>query len=474
MGTQAAPNLVMSLIDLSDGSLDSGKTVELVVYGGTYPGNAIALTEIATTGRYKKETAGGAAAVTQGVYLVYVGGTLEGVFVHGYEGIGAHLISSANPHGVVASQVNITDTGSYFTGTTTELALQEIGAALATKASTSNTILADNSTQSVDAAKPKVTNLNADKLDGYHAGNNANQIPVLDGNARLPSSAIPLSLPNTTVAKVGGLQPGTGNNNLATINSEVVPGLLHTSVLGKAVGAVADMIPQLGAGATKLRVSLLGIEVGEADGNLVRVHGTKQAGYVHDSLLNKEVGVTDTDIPQISTGAVPETGKLHSLLLGKHGIGRTASQNLLNVNPPAPYGGGSIWAEILVVNNTTAVLIDDLIDWRDKMIKLSGIIHGQGTLYMPGAASDAGINGLLGGESPESYMSAMFYSQQGSGNGSTMPYTTFQMAAGEDDLRFWVDDSTGELKCGKVATSEGSTFVCILEISYSPDMGHYS
>ncbi len=490
MGTQAAPNLVMSLIDLSDGSLDTGKTVELVAYGGTYPAGAIALTEIATTGRYKKETAGGAAAVTQGVYLVYVGGTLEGVFVHGYEGVAAHLIASDNPHGVVASQVNITDTGDYFTGVTTELALQEIGAALATKASTSNTILTDNSTQSVDAAKAKITNLNADKLDGYHAGNNANQIPVLDGNARLPGSAIPLSLPSTSVGKVGGLQPGAGNNNLAVINTQVIAGLLHTSVLGKAVGVASGEIPLIGPGNGNIRETLLGKEVGALDGNLVRVHSTKYVGYLHDSMLYKEVGVGNDNIPQISTDSAPEAGKVHESLLGQMG-GRIATNNQGDSPAPTKYGGGVIWFEQRIVKaNVSPIIIDTSIDWRDRFIHVIGYMQhtsGDGSDYRPGGMLDVQVfgasrNQTTDGDDPISVVQTnlaqlFLYTRdgvttEGAGEPSGYMYIDSDGGTTDDGLSFYADEATGNLVCKKGGTAR--CYNVLLKIEYSPDQGHYS
>ena len=491
MGTQAAPNLVMSLIDLSDGSLDTGKTVELLAYGGSYPTGAIALTEIGTTGRYKKETAGGAAAVTQGIYLVYVGGTLEGVFVHGYEGVAAHIADvTGNPHAVVASQVNITDTGEYFTGSTTELALQEIGAALATKASTLNTILTDDSTQSVDSSKAKVTNLNADKLDGYHAGTNANQIPPLNASGKFPESMLPLSLPNINVGKVGGLQPGVGNNNLAVINTQVVAGLLHTSVLGKAVGAAADMIPLLGTGSTKLRISLLGVEVGALDGNLIRVHSTKQAGYIHDSLLNKEVGVTDDDIPQISTDAAPEAGKIHESLLGQMG-GRIATNNQGDAPAPTKYGGGVIWFEQQIVKaNVSPIVIDTSIDWRDRFIHVIGYMqHTSSDVsdYRPGGILDTQVfgasrNQTTDGDNPISVVQTnlaelFLYTRdgvttQGAGEPSGSMYLDSDGGTTDDGLSFYADEATGNLICKKGGTAR--CYNVLLKIEYSPDQGHYS
>ena len=45
--------------------------------------------------------------------------------------LSAHVGSAGNPHNVVASQVGVTDSGSYFTGANVETAMQEIGSQLA-------------------------------------------------------------------------------------------------------------------------------------------------------------------------------------------------------------------------------------------------------------------------------------------------------------------------------------------------------
>lgn len=128
MGTQASPNIVIPLRDLSDGSLDSGKTVELIPYGNTYPSGAIALTEIGVTGVYKKEAASGIAAVAQGVYLVYVNTNFAGTYAHGGEFLQSHIDDVADPHAVAGSQVAIADSGGYFSTDEVEAALQELGA----------------------------------------------------------------------------------------------------------------------------------------------------------------------------------------------------------------------------------------------------------------------------------------------------------------------------------------------------------
>lgn len=257
MGTTAAPNFVISIIDLSTGGLDTGETVEILLDGDTYPGDAVALSEIGVTGRYKKEAGVGVAAVLQGIYHVYVGGTFNGIYTHGYTGLQDHLDSSADPHSVIGDQVAITDSGAYYTGSDVETILQEVGASLT---SLPGALLTDSSSQSVDVAKAKITNLDADKVDGAHVGTGEGDLVALNSSSDIPLANIPDTL--------------TGKD--------------ADSVDGHDVGTVAGNIPEIGSGAGKLGISMLA----------------------------KVVGTGDDNIPQISTDNPPDAGKVHSTILG--------------------------------------------------------------------------------------------------------------------------------------------------------------
>lgn len=315
MGTQAAPNLVMTIIDLSTGNPDSGETVEIVPYGDTYPTNKVILSEIGVTGRYKKETAPASPAVAEGAWKVYVAGAFRGIFLHGGEFIEAHLASSSDPHGVSGAQVAITDSGGYFSGSTVEAALQEIGASLAGKASSGGTLLLDGSEQAVADGKPKVNFLNADLVDGAEPGTGTGDIPLLHENNVT-------GFLNTSLL---GKRVGSGNDYIPQISTDVTPeaGKVHESVLGKKVGAGDDNIPQISTDASpeagKVHDTILGKKVGTGDDNIPQIStdGSPEAGKVHDTILAKKVGTGDDNIPQISTDVSPEAGKVHDTILGK-------------------------------------------------------------------------------------------------------------------------------------------------------------
>lgn len=311
MGTAASPNIVLDLIDLSSGASDSGETVEIVLEGGAYPGDAIALSEIGVTGKYKKEAAVGVAAVLQGIYHVYVGGTFRNTVTHGYTALQTHIIDVADPHGVAAGQVAIVDSGAYYTGTDVEAALQEVGADLATKAGVADTILTDNSAQSVSSAKPVVTNLNADKVDGAHVGTSAGNLVALDSNGKLPLAQIPDDLAGKNAATVGG----------------------------KAVGITNGDIPEIGAGANQLNSSVLGKAVGVANTNLPQIDtsaGAAVAGRIHDTVLGKKYPVQARHSKDVAVEKTDDTTVIEHGFFYFQGDG-TGNAHPLSVSFPSAF-----------------------------------------------------------------------------------------------------------------------------------------
>lgn len=416
MGTQASPNLVMTIIDLTTGNPDTGETVEIVPYGDTYPTNKVILSEIGTTGRYKKETADASPAVAEGAWKVYVGAAFRGIFLHGGDFIEAHLANSSDPHGVSGAQVAITDSGGYFAGSDVETALQEIGASLAGKASAASTVLTNISNQTVASGKPKVTNLNADMLDGLHLGSATDTIPQLG-----QSSSTKLS----------------------------------TDLLGKRVGSQNDYIPQISTDVTP------------------------EAGKVHTTILAKKVGTGDDNIPQITNDATPDAGKIHSSLLGiKKGEmgGRTATENIGDVPAPDEEGGATIWAETTLIGNPDINKLDDSIDWRDRLITVEGFIIQDAAPadYLAGGAKDYGIRGytsdvagdMLGGE----YFSAMFFSGAGYDTSIAPAGTDHFVRVHNELIYFMVSSADGALYAqGFEGTNK---YALSLKITCSPDQGH--
>lgn len=433
MGTLASPNLVLPLIDLATGALDTGETVVIVLHGDAYPGDGISVPEIGATGYYKIETAGGVAALAQGIYEVYVNGTFKAVFVHGHTALQDHADSVADPHSLAAAQVSIVDAGGYFTGTDVEAAMQELGDDVAAL-SVSNAILLDNSAQSVDVAKPVITNLNADKIDGRHAGASAGNVPILDAGGDLPLDNIPDTL--------------TGKD--------------ADSVDGRDVGIVNGTIPELGSGAGQLDTSVLGKAVGTSDDKIPQISDSKVAGKLDDTLLGVELGtVLGSDIPTVAQAR-----------------NRTATLNQGDVPSPATYGGGTVWAEASIPNNLTPIILDDSIDWRDRFIIINGIIDERGAGvagFLPGGINDIGIRTTIIDLAPQSdLVVGMFYSEEGAAAAGVAPRFEWNSAAVSEDYVFiWADSTTGKLMIGKDSITYSSQYAVFLKIDYSPDQGHY-
>jgi len=477
MGTVAAPNLLITLTDFSTGAADSGKSVEIVLHGDAYPGDAIALSEIGVTGKYKLETSSGVVAIAQGFYEVYADASFIALFTHGNSGIQDHMESTSDPHEVGAGQVDIVDSGALITAINVEDALQELMTAINTKAGSGSTLLTDNSTQSVSSSKAKVTNLNADKVDGKHVGFSLEQIPYLeedaDQNATLRLSTLPTNLTGKNADKLDGYHAGYSGGQIPILSSNVEAGRLHTSLLNIAQGYADGQIPKLLAakGSTGLHTSLLNKEVGAGDLMIPRISIGIVAGFLSDTLLAVGMGSGNDEIPQITTDAAGEAGKIASSLLGTNPeAARTASGNITDTPAPDKYGGGSVWVEEGFAEESTAIhTLDDSMDWRQRIIHVSAYMR-DGVAYLPGGANDTAIEGKDGGDTPEHYAAGMFFSSDGSAAGATSRLE-FSFAT-EDDLLIFVDSTTGYLRAKKEAQAQESGWALLAKIDYSPVQNH--
>ena len=489
MGTLAAPNLLITLTDFSSGAVDTGKSVEIVLHGDAYPGDAIALSEIGVTGKYKYETSVGVAAITQGMYEVYADAVFVALFQHGLSAVQDHMDSVSNPHTVVAAQISIADSGSLITAETVEAALQEIVTAVNTKASSGSTVLTDNSTQSVSSSKPVVTNLDADKVDGKHVGFSVNQIPYLERDAReditLRLDAIPRDLTGKNADKLDGYHAGSSGGQIPILSANVEAGRIHTSLQNIAQGYADGQIPKLLAskGVTGLHTSLLNKEVGTGDLMIPRISTGIVAGFLSDTLLAVGMGSGNDEIPQITTDAAGEAGKIASALLGTNPeAARTASANLADTPAPDKFGGGCIWMEKGLINSAADYLIDDSMDWRDRFIDFSGYLNSFTDGARPGFGSDHGIDAEMTDTqtAPIGYQITMgfLYTQSGTTRadwGATSPEVLIKenSSGKEDGLVIWADSTNGYLWCGKATTDYSDEYSVMLRIHYSPKQNHY-
>jgi len=506
MGTRNSPDIVVPITDISDGTLKSGLTsVKIVPVGGSLQNDAITLTELSSSGRYGKFTADGVDAVTQGIYLVYAddgdGDELRGIYIHGGEFVDTHLNDYTNPHVVSASQITVSDNGYYYTGTNIETILQEIGTSLSNLASPQNTLLTDGSTQQVASGKNTVTNFSADMVDYKHASNTANNIPVLDSNSKLPLDQIPDNLTGKDADSVDGKEPGSGNNNLAILSDNQSAGKLDTSLLGEKKADLIDRTNHTGtqpistlSDHIKANHDSLNIDADTVDGDHANAFAT--AGHNHDTdyvnesehtkaqhdALNinadqvdgKDVGSAAGDIPELSTTS--ETGKIDTSLLGKEWGGRTATINQ-NDNPaPGTGGGGTIWSEIRVTDETEHIL-DNSIDWRDRFVSLTGAIRVDPVSnILPGEENDQYLYGDTVNDSINCLFIGFMYSRTGCAGAGLQqtPHMRYSFAPGYDYVYVWVDHNDGKLCCGKQTNTNGTIYTMAMKIEYSSDQGHYS
>jgi len=448
MGTQSAPNIIIPIIDYASGSLDSNLNVKLLKYGGTLgtPADEYELTEIGSSGRYALSTAVGADAIPQDIYSVYVdsGGSyqLRGIYLHGGDMIKDHILRTDNPHGVIASQVTITDTGSYYTGANVDAVLQEIGSTLNTKADINNTLLLNDTAQSVVSAKPKITNFDADKVDGKHANDAPSNLMILDGDGLVPLEKIPDSLTGKDASTVAGKAPGNGNNNLAIISDNQSAGRLDTSLLGE---KKADLIDRTNHTGTQLASTISDFDA-EVSNNTDVANNTSKVSA--DGSVTTHSDVTSAGSGQIITNAE-----------------RTALG-----------GGGTIWSEIRVTDETEHIL-DNSIDWRDRFVSLTGAIRVDPVSnFLPGEENDQYLHGDTVNDSINCLFIGFMYSGTGcAGAGwQQTPHMRYSFAPyGYDYVYVWVDNA-GRLCCGKETNENGTRYTMAMKIEYSSDQGHYS
>jgi len=447
MGTRNSPDIVVPITDISDGTLKSGLTsVKIVPVGGSLQNDAITLTELSSSGRYGKFTADGVDAVTQGIYLVYAddgdGDELRGIYIHGGEFVDTHLNDYTNPHVVSASQITVSDNGYYYTGTNIETILQEIGTSLSNLASPQNTLLTDGSTQQVASGKNTVTNFSADMVDYKHASNTANNIPVLDSNSKLPLDQIPDNLTGKDADSVDGKEPGSGNNNLAILSDNQSAGKLDTSLLGE---KKADLIDRTNHTGTQLASTISDFDA-EVSNNTDVANNTSKVSA--DGSVTTHSDVTSAGSGQIITNAE-----------------RTALG-----------GGGTIWSEIRVTDETEHIL-DNSIDWRDRFVSLTGAIRVDPVSnILPGEENDQYLYGDTVNDSINCLFIGFMYSGTGcAGAGwQQTPHMRYSFAPyGYDYVYVWVDNA-GRLCCGKETNANETIYTMAMKIEYSSDQGHYS
>lgn len=144
---------------------------------------------------------------------------------------------------------------------------------------------------------------------------------------------------------------------------------------------------------------------------------------------------------------------------------------------PSKGGGGAV--AISLAASGTATIVDDSIDWRDRLVTLQVTFVEDGTNpdhYLPGGASDDSIGGKI--EYPGSGNDAQiftvgfaaFYTQAG-GTGGAAPWVGIKFNNAGDQVIFWADSSTGELKMK--LDNAGTKLAVNAIVMYSPDYGQY-
>ena len=111
-------------------------------------------------------------------------------------------------------------------------------------------------------------------------------------------------------------------------------------------------------------------------GNLARGEVINPSGTVTNVLVDSSGVLSNHLIIRESGGIV------HDSLAP-----RTATANKSDSPAPDASGGGTVWAEFRT-NGTTAVLIDNSVDYRDRFVSIQGYAEEVATSRLPGQAND--------------------------------------------------------------------------------------
>lgn len=145
----------------------------------------------------------------------------------------------------------------------------------------------------------------------------------------------------------------------------------------------------------------------------------------------------------------------------------TATGNQADSPAPAVGGARTVWAE-MITNDTTVVVIDNSIDWRDRYVFIRGTAIASANDIAGGSADNAITHNLDVGAG--GYLHALFYSRNGQ-DGTASTECREHTISGGNVLRFFARDSDGAL-CFRRTTS-GSNYYFLGELVGSPIQNHY-
>lgn len=151
----------------------------------------------------------------------------------------------------------------------------------------------------VVASTTKVTNLNADLVDGYSAGNASGNIPISNGTLNT----------NLNADKLDGYDAGNASGNIPISNGTLNTNLNADKVDGYDAGNANGNIPiSNGTLNTNLNADKVdGYDAGNASGNIPVSNGTVNTNLNADMLDGKHLGTTNDTIPVITTAKFTPT-----------------------------------------------------------------------------------------------------------------------------------------------------------------------
>lgn len=137
---------------------------------------------------------------------------------------------------------------------------------------------------------------------------------------------------------------------------------------------------------------------------------------------------------------------------------RTATTNQSDAPAPSTYGGVEVVVE-RNTNGTTAVVIDDSIDWRDRLVRADfrlEIVDVSTVGLVPGGVGD---DAIVYTQASDNFFRSMFYTQAGQDGTTSASCVEVVPNLATDALRLFARDTDGALCIIKDGTTDNEHMI---------------
>lgn len=141
----------------------------------------------------------------------------------------------------------------------------------------------------------------------------------------------------------------------------------------------------------------------------------------------------------------------------------TSSKNQTDSPSPSTFGGKDCWIEA-ESNGLTEVVLDQSIDWRDRLVIVQGVVDLSSGLVFPGETGDAAIDDDIN-------LHQLFYSHEGTAYPTAPTASAHVVVSGAEQLHVYVRDD-GKLVM-RMSPYTSAVARIMAKVSASPMQRHY-